>query len=284
MKDFDQAIDRFNKVLQLSPQNDRVSYYLGLLEAQRKNYPKALRYFENVPTSSELYKESVLRIALVYQEMNQIPQAIEHVQKALKVRKDVPELYELLGTLYGKQGQYAKGIAAVDQGLKKFPNQERLLFSKGVLQDKQGEFEKSIETMRRLLVVNPRNSSALNYIGYSYADRGMNLQEAVALLTQANEIKPNDGYILDSLGWAHFKAGNREKALQLLHQANKLSPNEPIILEHLGDVYLDKGDKEKARGYFQAAVAAAIGQEHPEAREVEDLKRIQSKLTALTRP
>jgi uncharacterized protein HemY len=75
--------------------------------------------------------------------------------------------------------------------------------------------------------------------------------------------------------------GDREKALQLLKTANQLSPEEPVILEHLGDVYLDKGDVEKAKGYFREAVAAAVKQESSADQDLEDLKRIQSKLGKL---
>lgn len=282
MKEFDQAIDRFNKALQLNPQNDRVSYYLGLLEAQRKNYQRALEHFKSVPPSSELYKESLVRLSFVYQELGRNAEGIHYLEGALKQRKDLPELYELLGTLYSKQGEYAKAIAVTEQGLKRFPDQERLLFSKGVLLDKHGQFEKSVETMRKVLELNPQNASAMNYIGYSYADRGIKLQEALELLTKANQIKPDDGYILDSLAWAYYKLGNYQQALQLLQKADKLSPEEPTILEHMGDVYLALEDKPKAKICFESAVSAAVKDAHPEARSLEDLKRIQSKLTSIS--
>jgi tetratricopeptide (TPR) repeat protein len=135
--------------------------------------------------------------------------------------------------------------------------------------------------MEQILKINPDHALALNYVGYTYADKGIRLQEALDLLTKANQIKPEDGYIIDSLAWAYFKSGNKTKALELLQKANQLSPNEPTILEHLGDVYLDMREKDKARGYFQEAVAAAAKEVNPEARDLEDLKRIQSKLGAL---
>lgn len=281
LKDYDKAIDRFTKALALSPDNDRVSYYLGLLEAQRKNYDQALAHFKMVPPASELYKDAILRAVLVLREKNDLPKAIAFAESSLKSRPDVPELYEILGTLQGKQGNYVEGIRALDRGLKRFPGQEKLLFAKGVLLDKSGQFEKSMEVMRELIALNPQNSSALNYLGYSYADRGIRLPEALEYLTAADRIKPNDGYITDSLAWVYFKMGDREKALQLLKTANQLSPEEPVILEHLGDVYLDKGDVEKAKGYFREAVAAAVKQESSADQDLEDLKRIQSKLGKL---
>lgn len=281
LKDYEKAIDRFTKALALSPDNDRVAYYLGLLEAQRKNYDKALLYFESVPSSSELYKEAIVRAVLVLREENEIPKAIAFAERSLKARPDLPEIYEVLGTLLGKQGKYDEAVRVIDRGLKKFPNQEKLMFTKGVLLDKAGQFEKSMGEMRDLLAVNPENTSALNYLGYSYADRGIRLPEALELLTKANQLKPDDGYITDSLAWAYFKVGNRTKALELLKHANTLSPEEPVILEHLGDVYLDLGEVDKAKSFFQAAVAAAVKQDSPAPADLEDMKRIQDKLGKL---
>jgi tetratricopeptide (TPR) repeat protein len=281
LKDYDKAIESFTQALQLSPDNDRVSYYLGLLEAQRKNYERALVHFKNVPTDSSLYKDAVLRTVLVYQELNQIDQAISYAKGIIEHTKDVPDLYDLLAALYSKQGNYKKAIETIDVGLKRFPEQEKLLFTKGVLLDKIGQTDKSLEIMQRILKADPQNALALNYIGYSYADKGINLQEALSMLVKANQIKPDDGYITDSLAWAYFRSGQRNKALELLQKANQLSPDEPTILEHLGDVYLDMGDKEKAKVYLQEAVIAAMKQENPEARDLEDLKRIRTKLGAL---
>lgn len=282
LQDYDHAIDRFTEALKLSPKNDRVSYYLGLLEAQRKNYGKALEYLKAIPPGSEVYKDALVRTVLLLREMNQVDKAVAYTKEALSRRQDIPELYEVLATLYSRQGNLKLAIKTLDQGLEKLPNQEKLLFTKGVLLDKAGEFEKSMEVMREILKVNADNASALNYIGYSYAEKGIHLKEALELISKANQLRPNDGYILDSLAWAYFKLGNRAKALKLLQQANQLTPNEPAILEHLGDVYLDLGDTAKARSYFREALAASVKEENPEERELAERKRIEEKLTALT--
>jgi len=283
MKDYDQAIDRFTKALQLSPDNDHVSYYLGLLEAQRKHYDKALQYFRAVPAKSDLYKEAIIRTILVLEELNQEDKAVAYGRSVLAQHQDIPELYEALAGLYSRNGNFKESLRILDQGLARFNNQEKLLFTKGVVLDKMGAFEKSIEVMQALIKVNPQNTSALNYVGYSFAEKGIRLQEALDLVSKANKIDPQDGYITDSLAWVYFKLGQKEKALELLKKANQLSPNEPVILEHLGDLYLERGETEKAKGFFQEAVADAVKQEKPEQRDLDDLKRIQSKLSSLSR-
>ena len=101
------------------------------------------------------------------------------------------------------------------------------------------------------------------------------------MISEAHRLSPKDGHILDSLGWVHFKLGNKTKALEFLKKAKELKPEEPVILEHLGDVYLEMGDAQKAKAYFQDALAASIKQEQPEENELKDRERIRAKLEAL---
>jgi tetratricopeptide (TPR) repeat protein len=88
---------------------------------------------------------------------------------------------------------------------------------------------------------------ALNYLGYTYADRGMLLEEAVSLITRALSIRPDDGYVMDSLGWAYYKQGKFKESLDALEKAVVLAPNDPVILEHLGEVYLKENERERGR-------------------------------------
>ena len=90
--------------------------------------------------------------------------------------------------------------------------------------------------MKEVLEREPENPEALNYLGYTYADLGINLDEAEALITKALEYQPDDGYIVDSLGWVYYKKGRYEEALKELSRAQSLSPDDPVINEHLGDV------------------------------------------------
>lgn len=281
-ENYPEAIERFTQVLQLQPKNDRVHYYLGILEAQNKNYAQAVNYFLKVSPKSEYYRDARIRLAYAYSELDQLDHALKITQEAIKNKKDEPDLYELLGTLYVKKDQYDKALKAFDSGLDRFPNHEGLLFSKGVLLDKMDRFEESAKIMKQVIALNPENAEALNYLGYSYADRNIQLDEALNLLLKAHQLKPEDGYITDSLAWAYFKLNQLEKAQELLEAANKVSPNEPTILEHLGDLYLKLGQKEKAKGFYREAVAAAVKVKDPDAREQQELLRLQNKLASLS--
>jgi Flp pilus assembly protein TadD len=108
--------------------------------------------------------------------------------------------------------------------------------------------------MKMVIQLSPDDAEALNYLGYTYADLGINLDEAETLIQTALQLKPNDGYITDSLAWVYFKRGNYTEALQLLQKAIKLVPDDPIILEHLGDVYQKLDRKEKAINYYKRSL------------------------------
>ena len=108
--------------------------------------------------------------------------------------------------------------------------------------------------MKEVLKLDPKNANALNYIGYNYADKDINLDEAERLIKKALEIKPEDGYITDSLGWVYYKKGEIDEAIKKLEKAIKLVPKDPIIAEHLGDAYLKNSKKDRALAMYEKAL------------------------------
>jgi tetratricopeptide (TPR) repeat protein len=106
-----------------------------------------------------------------------------------------------------------------------------------VVHEKLGNFDASVAHMKRTIALSPQHASALNYLGYMYAERGLHLDESIDAIQQALTIEPNNGYFRDSLGWAFFKKGWYDKALKELERAVAVVPDDPVIQEHLGDVY-----------------------------------------------
>jgi tetratricopeptide (TPR) repeat protein len=117
-----------------------------------------------------------------------------------------------------------------------------------------GNKQNSISAIKAVLHLTPNDAEAMNYLGYTYADLGINLDEAETLIQTALKIKPGDGYITDSLGWVYFKRGQYNKALIWLKKAVQLIPEDPVILEHLGDVYRQMNSREKALGLYQRSL------------------------------
>jgi Flp pilus assembly protein TadD len=107
------------------------------------------------------------------------------------------------------------------------------------------------------LEMNPDDAFALNYLGYWWADQGRNLDEAIALIERAVELRPNSGYFVDSLGWVHFRLGDAETAVQFLEQATELEPADSEITGHLGDVYWHLGRRNEARFKWRLAITLA---------------------------
>jgi len=145
-----------------------------------------------------------------------------------------------LGSIFETMKEYRRAIEVIEEGLNQDDQNTELIYRLGVLLDKSGEKERAIEQMRRIIEIDPDHADALNYIGYTYAEQGIKLNEAMDLIQKALKIKPNSGYIIDSLGWIFFQKGLYDEAVTSLEKAFSIIPDDPIITEHLGDVYFKK--------------------------------------------
>ncbi|MBF0525208.1 MAG: tetratricopeptide repeat protein, partial [Deltaproteobacteria bacterium] len=120
-------------------------------------------------------------------------------------------------------------------------------------------------------------SNALNYIGYTYAEQGIKLDEAEQLIKKAASLDPDNGYITDSLGWVYYQKGDLDKAQTQLERAYQLVNDDPTITEHLGDIYLKKGLHKKALEMYKKAVELLLGKTKDKDQE-KDLGRIKEKI------
>ena len=116
--------------------------------------------------------------------------------------------------------------------------------------------------MEKVIALDPKHATALNYLGYTFADRNIRLPEAEKLILRALEVRPDDGYFLDSLAWVHFRRGDFQRAEGELLRALKLVPDDPVVLEHLGDVLQAQGKVKDAAAQFEKAIAK--GHEKPD--------------------
>src|SRR5690606_29945886 len=117
--------------------------------------------------------------------------------------------------------------------------------------DKHGEVDKGLAQMEEIILRNPNNSDALNYLGYTWTVQGVKLDEAERLLKRALSLSPENGYIVDSWGWHLLVRGRVDEAIVQLERAASLRPNEPTILEHLADAYLRSNLREKALAKYE---------------------------------
>jgi Flp pilus assembly protein TadD len=162
---------------------------------------------------------------------------------------------------------YGEAIGRVD---KVEPRHWRLFYSRGVALERAGQWPRAEADLKHALELQPDQPLVLNYLGYSWIDKGENLKDALKMIERAVELRPNDGYIVDSLGWAFYRLGQFPKAATYLERAIELLPEDPTINDHLGDVYWQTGRLAEARYQWRRAL-----QFQPEAGQV---KTIEGKL------
>lgn len=273
-----EAVGRFENVLKHNPKADRVRYYLGFVYEKSKRIDEALQEYEKVGEGSVVFKEAKMHMAFIYRERGDPKQAIRILEDAVAQGPRVSEFYELLAILWEEGKKLTKAVDWLRRGIKNLPEEERLYFNLAILYDKLDDRDSGIATMRRVLEINPDNASALNYIGYTYAERGVHLEEALQMIEKALKIKPNDGYIADSLGWVYYQMGDLERAFHTIDKALKLVPAEPTVNEHMGDIYLKKGNVEKALEYYRRAIDLEKKKNEP---DLEEIRRVEGKIGAM---
>jgi tetratricopeptide (TPR) repeat protein len=253
-KQYDTAIWVLQGMLKAAPDNSDLHYMAGIAADGLDQHAEAVDHLLSVEPASRFYSTAVLHAALIFHDMGKIDRAITVVQNAVKQSPETANYYLYLGSFFEELERYDEAIGALQKGLQVDSQNARMHFRLGVIYDKTGRKQESIDTMKMVIQLSPEDAEALNYLGYTYADLGINLDEAETLIQTALQLKPNDGYITDSLGWVYYKRGNYPEALQLLQKAIRLVPDDPVILEHLGDVYQKLDRKEKAINFYKRSL------------------------------
>lgn len=254
-KNYDAAVEKLEEILSLSPNSDKPRFYVAAIHEETKNYKQAIYHFKKIEPSSTYFAESTVHVAYMYKQQNQLNEAIETMERAITEREDIPNFYAFYASLLDEKKDYARGVKVLAKASEKFPKSAQLHFYLGSMLDRVGKVEESIVQMRETLAIDKDHVQALNFIAFTYADMNKNLVEAEEMALRALELQPNDPYIMDTVGWVHFKAGRTEEAIRYLEAAQGLKPDEAILAEHLGDAYYVFELADKAREMYLKAVA-----------------------------
>lgn len=274
LEEFKDASILLDALSQEFPESERLLYMAGLGQERLKDLERALKTYASIPESSPFFYQGGLRRVVIHKGLKQFDEGIA-LGNALKESVSVEwDLFGLVAGVMADAEQYKSAVELLAEGFARFPDQTRLLFLKGVYQEKAGDIEACIATMREVIAKDAENSSAYNYLGYLYADRAENLDEAEELVKKALEIKPGDGFYLDSLGWVYYQKGEYDKALPLLLEAAKAQPKEGVIYEHLGDLKKITKKVTEAIAFYEKALSVDL--------EEKDRKRVVQKLEELT--
>src|SRR2546426_2930177 len=247
LKDYQKAIQYLNKILAARPAELKVRDYLGLMYEELKDYDTAMQAYERNLELQPTYVDGHLHLGFLLYRLKRYPDAIVHFTEAVKLNPKKPDAHLLLGLTYLQTDQYALASQAFEQGITYNHGNPDLHFNLGTAYDKLNRFDDAVGAMETALRLDPKHADALNYLGYSYAERGIKIEEAVSLIKRALSLKPNNGYYVDSLGWAFFKMGLLDEALAELKKAASLVKEDPVIYEHLGEIYYKQNRTQDAR-------------------------------------
>jgi tetratricopeptide (TPR) repeat protein len=248
------AVYLLEEILKTHPDFTNLQYLLGLAYHNLENNAQAMVHFQAVSQDSQFYRDAVIQQAFYYSDDGQVDKAIGILETALVHDPDHPDFLVYLASMYEEKKAYDKALALLKHAIEVDPENERAYFRLGVVYDKLDRKEDSIAAMKQVLVLKPDHANALNYLAYTYADLGIHLDEAEELVQKALTLKPDDGYITDSLGWVYYKQGRYKEALTYLLKASELVEDDPIILEHVGDAYRELGQNEKALEFYRKSL------------------------------
>lgn len=254
MKETQRAIEELKSLVHSHPTEYRVRDYLGLLLEQTKQNREAIEAYQANIDLEPTFFDSRIHLGFLLYRLKRYDDAIPHLQSAVDLNPGNPESHLLLGLtqLQSKQPQAAS--TTFEHGLEYHPKHVDLRFNLGTAYDKLGRFPDVVKELEAVLELDPQHADALNYLGYSYADRGVNVEQALELTQRAVALKPDNGYYVDSLGWALFKVGRLSDALKEVSHAADLVKDDPVIFEHLGEIHLNQNDRVQAKEAWIRAI------------------------------
>lgn len=252
--------------LYLAPDFDDARRLSGSILNSYGEYESAIEALSMIDPSSTYYQQAQIEIASAYEAMENTDQAIATLRKLIRRWPDAEEAQLTLAGLYAAKDRHGDAVKVMDQLIATLPEEPasiawRFYLTRAASHLELDQWPKAEADLKRAAEIAPREATVLNYLGYSWAERGENLEEAFALIEKAVALQPSSGAIIDSLGWAHYQLGDYEEAVGHLEQAASLEPADPTITDHLGDVYWRLGRRIEARYQWQHALTLDIDEE-----------------------
>ncbi|HXF89891.1 MAG TPA: tetratricopeptide repeat protein [Xanthobacteraceae bacterium] len=261
--------------LYLAPNQVMALFSLADLYEQLKKPELAIKVYERIPLDSPLHRHAEIQLAANLDTLDRAEEAKRRLEKLIAEKPDDIEALMALGNILRGRKQFAECAQAYSRGIATIAEPERshwtIYYFRGICYERNKQWDKAEADLKMALKLYPDQPYVLNYLGYSWIDQGVNLEEGMRMIRRAVEQRPEDGYIVDSLGWAYYRMGNYEEAMKHLERAVELRPTDPTINDHLGDVYWQLGRRLEA--IFQWSHARDLKPEPEElAKILEKLK------------
>jgi tetratricopeptide (TPR) repeat protein len=260
--------------LYLSPNHPLALLSLADLYESLKKPELAINIYQRIPPDSPLHRNAAIQMASNFDALDRSAEAEKHLDGLIKENPQDIEAIMALGNIQRGHKKfaecadtYSKGVATLAQ-----PDKSNwiIFYFRGICYERSHDWPKSEADLKKALDLFPEQPQVLNYLGYSWIDQGVHLDEGMDMIKRAVAQRPDDGYIVDSLGWAYFKTGNYDEALKQLEKAIELKPEDSTINDHLGDAYWRVGRTLEAK--FQWAHARDLKP------DPEDLPKIEAKI------
>ena len=252
----DEATEQFERLAGRNARHDAAFYYLGRIAEAQQRLGDAIDAYRRV-RRGEHRLNAQIRVAVLLAENDDLDAARRHLHGLHSENtRETVRIYRAEAGLLTRVERYEEAMAVFDASLQELPDNSDLLYSRGMLAERMDRLDIVERDMRAIIAREPDHADALNALGYTLADRTDRYAEAYALIQRAIELKPDESYIVDSLGWVLYRMGRHREALEHLRRAMSLEPD-PEIAAHLGEVLWVLGNKAEAREVWSTALEAA---------------------------
>jgi Flp pilus assembly protein TadD len=240
------------------PDTPLAHYALGELYDQIGKHEAAAASFSRVPKSSALWLNAQLGMAYAFNALERFDEAKTLLRALIAAYPSDTRPYTTLGTILRANKEYSEAVSyytkAIDNLGPDKPTHWSAYYSRGVCYERLKDWGKAESDLKKALALDPEQELTLNYLGYSWVDQNVQVQEAMQLIRRAVDKRPNDGYFVDSLGWAYYRQNDYDQAVKHLERAVELKPDDPVINDHLGDAYWKVGRKLEASYQWKQAL------------------------------
>jgi len=237
--------------LYLAPNNALATITLADIYERMKQEEAAIELYGSVPADSPLRINAEVQSALLLESLGKSKEATEHLQAVVAANPKNQEALTALGNLQRSRKLFDDSVSTYTRVLDLQPKPEKnqwlLYYYRGIANERRKNWKTAEADLKKALELFPDQPLVLNYLGYSWVDQGVNLDDAFKMLRRAVDLRARDGYIVDSLGWAYYRLGRYDEAVRELEKAIDLKPSDPVINDHLGDAYWKVGRKLEAQ-------------------------------------
>jgi tetratricopeptide (TPR) repeat protein len=270
----DLALVYLQLAIYLAPEQPLPLLSLADLYENLKKPQLAIKAYQRVSEDSPLRRNAEIQLAVDLDALDRTDEAKSHLEKLVTARPNDPEAIMALGNLLRGRKQFSACAdvygKAIDLIAKPDKQNWLVYYFRGICYERSKQWDHAEADLKKALELYPDQPHVLNYLGYSWIDQGVNLDEGMRMIKRAVEQRPDDGYIVDSLGWAYYRIAKYDDAVKNLERAVELKPEDPTINDHLGDAYWKVGRTLEAQ--FQWSHARDLNP------EPDDLKKIEEKL------